>query len=94
MGCHCLLQKEHYCVSNMVLAIFVNIIVFKPWRWGDSLDFIEGKKVQGPGHPDHLTSGLSFRTCEMATVRLSGWLGEQLHDLHKAVSTILAQTSP
>lgn len=37
-------RKEHHCVSNTVLAIFVNVIVFKPWRWGDSLDFIEEKK--------------------------------------------------
>lgn len=86
-------RKEHYCVSNTVLAIFVNVIEFKPWRWGDSLDFIEEKKIQGPGHPGHLTSGLSFRICKMATVGLTRWLREQLHDLHKAVSTILAQMS-
>lgn len=81
-------------MSNTVLAIFVNVIVLKSWRWGDSLGFIEEKKIQGPGHPDHLTSGLSFRICEMATVGLSGWLGEQFHDLHKAVSIVLAQTGP
>ena len=28
-------------VSNTVLAIFINITIVNPWRWGDYLDFID-----------------------------------------------------